>query len=81
MDFATSSNAMIQDNPEGLVRKNAIHIKRKNCLSRNAEEKQTYDLSHEHMGTRFGVLVSKDCSDTKMCIIEIGVKLYNICIT
>ena len=34
---------MIQDYPEELVRKNAIHIQRKNCGSRNAEEKHIID--------------------------------------
>ena len=37
---------MIQDNAEGLMRKNAIHIQRKNCGSRNTERKQLLD----HMG-------------------------------
>ena len=46
MDFSTSCNAMIQDNAEGLMRKNTIHIQRKNCESRNKEEKQLLD----HMG-------------------------------
>ena len=46
MDFSTSSNAIIQDNSEGLMRKNtAIHIQRKNFGSRNKEEKQL----HGHM--------------------------------
>ena len=35
MDFSTSSNAKIQNNAEGLMRKKAIHIQRKNCGSRN----------------------------------------------
>ena len=39
MDFSTSSNAMTQDNAEGLWRKNAIHTQRKNCGSRKTLEK------------------------------------------
>ena len=46
MDFSTNSNAMIQDNSEGPMRKNAIHSQRKNCGSRNTEEKQLFD----HLG-------------------------------
>ena len=40
MDFSTRSNAMIQNNAEGLMRKNAIHIQRKNCGSRNMKKKK-----------------------------------------
>ena len=40
MDFPTSScNAKTQNNAEGLMRKKAIHIQRKNCESRNTGEK------------------------------------------
>ena len=46
MDFFTSCNAMTQNNAEGLMRKKAIHIQRKNCGRRNTEEKQLL----EHMG-------------------------------
>ena len=46
MDFSTRGNAMIQDHPEGLMRKNTLHIQRKNCVSRDTEEKQLLD----HMG-------------------------------
>ena len=42
-DFSTSSNAMTQDHPEELRRKNTIHIQRKNDGSRNAEEKLMID--------------------------------------
>ena len=38
MDFCTSSNAMIQNKAEGLMRKKAIHIQRKNI-----EEKELLD--------------------------------------
>ena len=46
MDFSTSSNVMIQDISEGPMKKNVIHIYRKNGGSRNTEEKQLLD----HMG-------------------------------
>ena len=46
MYFSISSKAMIQKNAEGLMRKRAIHIQKKNCGSRNIEEKQLL----EHMG-------------------------------
>ena len=46
IDSSASSNAMIQDNCEGLVEKNDIHMQRKNYRSGNTEEKQL----HEHMG-------------------------------
>ena len=46
MDFSVSNNARIQNNTEGLMRKKSIHIQRKNCGSRNTEEKQVI----EHMG-------------------------------
>ena len=39
INFSTSSNSMVQDNPEELVRKNTIHIQRKNCGNRNEFEK------------------------------------------
>ena len=45
MDFSTSSNAMIQNNGKGHMRKNAIHIQTKNCGSKNTEAKQLL----EHM--------------------------------
>ena len=38
MDFSSSSNTVIQKNTEGLMIKKAIHIRRKNCGSRNTEE-------------------------------------------
>ena len=45
MDFSTSScNAKTQNNAERLIRKKAIHIQRKNCESRNTEEKQLLEL-------------------------------------
>ena len=34
-NFSTSSNAIIQNNVEGFMRKKATHIQRKNCGSRN----------------------------------------------
>ena len=37
INLSTSSNAMIQDNPDELSTKNAVHIQRKNCGSRNTE--------------------------------------------
>ena len=43
MDFSISSSAMTQDNSERLMRKNTIHIQRKNCGTRNAEEKNMID--------------------------------------
>ena len=43
MDFSTGSNAMIQDNAEGLMRKNTIPIQRKNYGNRNTEEKHMID--------------------------------------
>ena len=43
IDFSNSSDAMIQDDPEKLMRKNAIHNQRKNCGNRNAEEKHMID--------------------------------------
>ena len=46
MDSSASSNALIQDNYMGLMRKNTIHMQRKNYRSGNTEEKQL----HEHMG-------------------------------
>ena len=39
MDFSTSSNATIQNDAEGLMRKKAIHIQRKNCGTRNTQKK------------------------------------------
>ena len=48
MDFSNNSIAMIPDNIEGLMRKNTIHIQRKNCGSRNAEEK--HGQSHGSIG-------------------------------
>ena len=39
-------NAMVQDNSEGLIEKNDIHMQRKNYRSGNTEEKQLL----EHMG-------------------------------
>ena len=46
MDFFTSScNAKTQSNAEGLLKKRAAtHIQRKNCGSRNTEEKQLPEL-------------------------------------
>ena len=40
MDSSGSSNARIQDNYEGPMRKNTIHMQRKNYRSGNTEEKQ-----------------------------------------
>ena len=40
MDSSASSNALTQEKPEKLMRKNAIHIQRKNCGNRNSDEKQ-----------------------------------------
>ena len=39
-----SINTMIQNNAEGLMRKKAIHLQRKNCGSRNTEEKQMLEI-------------------------------------
>ena len=39
MDSSASSNALIQDNSEGLFEKNDIHMQRKNYKSGNTEEK------------------------------------------
>ena len=39
MDFS----AMTQDNSEGLMKKEAIYTQRKNCGSRNIEEKHMTD--------------------------------------
>ena len=39
MDFSTSSNAMIQNNVEGLMRKKDIHIQKKDYGGRIAEQK------------------------------------------
>ena len=44
MDFSTSSNAKIQNNAEGLMKKKAIHIQKKNFGSINTEEKQMPEL-------------------------------------
>ena len=44
MNFSTSSKAKIQNNAEGFMRKKALHIQRKNCGSRNTEEKQLLEL-------------------------------------
>ena len=45
MDFFTSSyNAKTQNKAEGLMKKKATHIQRKNCGSRNTEEKQLPEL-------------------------------------
>ena len=46
MDSSASSNVLIQDNSEGLIENNAIHMQRKNYRSGNTEEKQLL----EHMG-------------------------------
>ena len=46
MDSSASSNALIQDNYEGPLRKNTIHMQRKNHRSGNTEDKQLL----EHMG-------------------------------
>ena len=46
MDSSASSDALIQDNCEGLIEKNDIHMQRKNYRSGNTEEKQLL----EHMG-------------------------------
>ena len=78
MDFATSSNAEIQDNPKGFMRKNVIHVERKDCESRSTEEE--HDLTLVYMDIWFGVLVLKDCSTAKMNNTEIGIS-DNICIT
>ena len=40
MDFSASSNALIQDNSEGFIEKNDIHMQRKNYMSGNPEETQ-----------------------------------------
>ena len=45
MDSSASSNALIQDNYEGLIEKNDIHIQRKNYRSGNTEEQML-----KHMG-------------------------------
>ena len=50
MDFSISSNAMIQNNAEGLMRKKATHTQRKNCGSRNTEEKQLLKLMGDTTG-------------------------------
>ena len=45
MDFSTSSsNTKTQNNTEGLVKKKATHIQRKNRESSNTEEKQLLEL-------------------------------------
>ena len=45
MDFSTSSNnAKTPNNTEGLMKKKATYIQRKNCRSRNTEEKQLLGL-------------------------------------
>ena len=54
MEFSTISNAVIQNNAEGLMRKKAIHIQRKNCGSRNTEEKQLLE-THGFMGILLGI--------------------------
>ena len=41
MDFSTSNNSMIQDNYEGPISKNAIHILRKNYETKKKEKKTT----------------------------------------
>ena len=38
MESSANSNAMIQDNSEGLMEKNDIHIQRKNYRSGNTKE-------------------------------------------
>ena len=43
MDISTSTDAMIQDNPEEFRTKNAIYIQRKTCGNRNMEEKHMID--------------------------------------
>ena len=60
MDFSTSSNTMIQDNSEELMRKNAIYILKKNGGSRNAEEKHILFTWFD--GDIIGVLALKDHS-------------------
>ena len=45
MDFSTSGCiAKPQNNAEGLMKKKATHIQRKNCGSRNTEEKELLEL-------------------------------------
>ena len=45
MDSSASSNVMIQDNSEGLIEKNDIHMQMKNYRGGNTEEELL-----EHMG-------------------------------
>ena len=55
VDFSTSScNAKTQNNAEGLLKKRAAtHIQKKNCGSRNTEEKQLPELGW--MGILLGI--------------------------
>ena len=46
MDFSTGSKTMIQDNSEGLMRRNSSQIQRMNCGNRKTEKQQLLD----HMG-------------------------------
>ena len=39
IDVATNSNAMIQDNPKGLMRKNAIHTEGKKTMGVEMQKK------------------------------------------
>ena len=58
IDFCTSSNAMIQNNSEGLMRKNIIHIQRYNCGSINTEKQNKQKKtawSHGLIGTWLGM--------------------------
>ena len=41
--ITNNRRAIIQENPEGFIRKNSINNKGKNCGSRNAEEKHMID--------------------------------------
>ena len=76
MDFSTSSNAKIQNNVEGLMRENTIHMQRKNCGCRNVEEKQLLD----HMG-RWGYdwgCRLKDQSRANINNMEIGLDQWHM---
>ena len=64
IDFSASSNAMTQDNPEELMRKNTIHIQRKNCGNKNTAEK---DMSGHVVWWGYDwVLIIKDHSTANM---------------
>ena len=62
MDSSVSSNALIQDNYEGLIEKNNIHMQRKNYSSGNIEEKQLCDIRDD-----VDMIWDVDCKWPRQC--------------